>query len=192
MSTKLELIHGLGKISCRVTPAEPRPGQGPSLARLRIETSRQRPAEIGGGTVSWTLLADPGGDSDHIPALNALIEVVAELLPGQATFCAAGKHAFLERDAERAARVAADKRLQATLTGRTSQVFGRALVRVERDGSVWLQDPAKQDRGLGFRFESLADLWRTHPELRPVEWGVDDQGPYMLVEAFAMTPDGAP
>lgn len=32
-------------------------------------------------------------------------------------------------------------------------------------GEVWLLDPAKQERGFGLRFESLAEVRRLHPEL---------------------------
>lgn len=61
---------------------------------------------------------------------------------------------------------------------------GPAEVRPDRDwdGPVWLLDPDKLWNGLGFRFESLAELWRIHPYLRPVAAGSDVHGPWMRVE----------
>jgi hypothetical protein len=64
---------------------------------------------------------------------------------------------------------------------------GPAEVRPDTDwsGPVWLLDPEKLWNGLGFRFESLAELWRVHPYLRPVAAGTDDKGPWMRVERHA-------
>lgn len=48
------------------------------------------------------------------------------------------------------------------------------------NGEVWLLDPTKQERGFGLRFESLAEVRRSHPELWVV--GIVDDG--ILLDGF--------
>ncbi len=36
------------------------------------------------------------------------------------------------------------------------------------------QAAAEEEAGFGLRYSSLTDLWRAHPELRPVRWGGGD------------------
>ena len=47
-------------------------------------------------------------------------------------------------------------------------------------GEVWLLDPTKQEQGFGLRFESLAEVRRSHPELWVV--GIVDDG--VLLDGF--------
>ena len=82
-----------------------------------------------------------------------------------------------ERDQARSQRNAAlaeasrlDRSLRSAISGRR-RFFGPVLCRpagTDWSGPVWLLDPKKQERGLGLRFESLADLRQQHPELWPV------------------------
>lgn len=57
---------------------------------------------------------------------------------------------------------------EAAVTGRR-RFNGPVLLKPTRPGmwtgEVWLLDPAKQERGFGLRFESLAEVRRLHPEL---------------------------
>lgn len=79
------------------------------------------------------------------------------------------------------------KRLAAVF-GKRRGLNGPAMVRPEKDftGPVWLLDPKKQFNGFGIRFTGLTDLWIEWPDLRPINSGSDEQGPWMLVDQFAM------
>ena len=69
----------------------------------------------------------------------------------------------------------------------TTPAFGEIFVRVDpHNGSAWLLDPVRLDSGFGLRFASLADLWIAHPELRPVRWGADADGPVLIVAPLAL------
>jgi hypothetical protein len=72
----------------------------------------------------------------------------------------------------------AEERLATFLKG--GRLFGRAVVTVTETGAVWLQDPKKRDSGFGVMFETLADLWRAYPDLRPVSW----ENGELIVESF--------
>src|SRR5690606_17832007 len=138
---------------------------------------------------------------DHwdIEAASAVADAIVEVLPNATAAIAQAKHdqAKAEERARRAhaAELDAKARLDATLHGKR-RLFGEALVRVAADGkSVWLLDPVKQEAGFGFRYPSLPDLWRAHPELRPVRW---DNGhltvarPVALADAWTAHPPAGP
>jgi hypothetical protein len=109
-------------------------------------------------------------------ANNALADIIVAALGGADV--AAARLRSAQQDAsdakERAQRMAdrmrvAENRLERTLTGR-SCVTGEVWVDVAPDGTAWMHDPIKGAAGFGLRWPSLADLWRAHPELRPVRW----------------------
>lgn len=108
---------------------------------------------------------------------STVADAISNLLPDATLAIAQSRHE--QTNAEERARLAhaaerdAKDRLEAVLHGRR-RLFGEALVRVAADGAAWLMDPVKQEAGMGFRFDSLADLWHAHPELRPVRWDGGD------------------
>jgi len=107
---------------------------------------------------------------------NALSEVIVSALGG-ADILAARLRAAQQDAANASARAlrmanslrAAEICLERTLAGR-SCVSGEVLIDVAPDGAAWMHDPRKGAAGFGLRWPSLADLWRAHPELRPVRW----------------------
>lgn len=109
-------------------------------------------------------------DDWDIEAASAVADAIVEVLPNATAAIAHAKrmqaHAEERARRSRAAEMNAKDRLHDVLHGRR-RLFGEALVRVAKDGSVWLLDPVKQEAGFGLRFPSLPDLWRAHPELRP-------------------------
>jgi len=66
----------------------------------------------------------------------------------------------------------ARRQLDRALTGRAGFSRGPFAIEPHTDGDwtgeVWLMDPVKLGSGTGFRYASLADLWRAWPELRPI------------------------
>ena len=121
-------------------------------------------------------------DHSDIEFAAVVADAIAAILPDATLAIAWAKQAQAqaEEQATRAhsKRVDAEQRLDHVLHGKR-RLFGEALVRVYEDGSAWLLDPIKQERGFGLRFPSLADLWRFHPELRPVRW----DGGELIVDA---------
>jgi hypothetical protein len=116
---------------------------------------------------------------DHVDIEFATLvaDTIANVLPGASRAIAQAQNAqAAAEDRSRrshSARIDAEKRLDTVLHGRR-RLFGEALVRVADDGVAWLLDPVKQERGFGMRYPTLADLWREHPELRPVRWDGGD------------------
>lgn len=183
-----ERIAALGPLSARLSrPAEVRPGQAGLPARIDITTSIPRPASVGGGVVRWSGYVD-FVDREHVDKLNTLLHLLMELLGDVGPLLAAVRNAFEAADAARAAQRQAEEKLEQVLTGGPSLARGTFYIAVDAQGRAWLQDPVKRANGFGFRFPSLADLWRAHPELRPVRWGEDADGPFLIVETFAMEP----
>lgn len=180
-----------GRIHATIRPAEDRPGMPATPAVLYIETSHPRDVNVGGGTVQWSGWFAPT-DRDHIEGLNAILRVVADYISDAGRTAAALRSAILDRDIARRTQKDAATRLDRVLHGRTP-AFGEILVRVDqRTGAAWLLDPVRKDAGFGLYFPSLADLWREHPELRPIRWGADADGPVLIVSAFAMCPAAKP
>lgn len=176
-----------GRIRATIRPAEDRAGVASTPAVLYVETSLTRDANVGGGTVQWSGWFAPT-DPDHIEGLNALLRVIADYVSDAGRAAATLRGAIIDRDSARRAQQDAAVRLDRVLHGRTP-AFGEILVRVDpHNGSAWLLDPVRKDAGFGLRFPSLNDLWREHPELRPVRWGADADGPVLIVAAFAMCP----
>lgn len=168
-----------GPVSARLTrEASAAEGGPPISAILKIETSIPRPPNAGGGLEGWNLWLNPG--AGPIEAFNVILGTIADSISDAGRLAALVRNAFADKRAADEARERAEKRLRDTLTGRA--IRGRFLVQLEDDGRAWLQDPERGDRGFGLRFASLAELWRTHPDLRPVEWS----GGRLIVESFAM------
>lgn len=179
----------LGRVTATFRPATDNPGRGASPARVYITTEKRRDESVGGGLVSWTGYVDVGGNADHLDALNGLLSLVCEAISDVGLLAAQVRNAFADKRAADARRADAEERLRRVLTGRNF-AHGECFVRVGDDGSAWLLDPVKRDAGWGLRFPSLTDLWRDHPELRPVRWGADPRGPFLIVSPMAL--DGAP
>lgn len=177
----------LGPISVEWSDAVAGSGGPDRPARFYIKSRCPRPVSIGGGTVSFSGSISLGGNADWVSALNAIGRVMAEAISDASRLLAVTRTAFDVRTAAQDEARAANRRLARVLHG--DRISGPAHVSVADDGSVWLQDPEKRDRGFGFRFDSLADLWRAHPELRPVVWGADERGPYLTVEAVRLFED---
>lgn len=176
MSDQYDLIAALGRVTAHVSRHAEELRGGPSrTAAIRIETTMERPASIGGGTVGWTLWADPGGNSDWIPHLNALLSLVATAIEDSGFTAAVRRNIALDLAAARAQRDEARRRLRATYAPDAHATRGPFLVqRDEHRGGVWLLDPGKRGEGFGFWFVSLSDLWERHPSLRPVGWDGGD------------------
>lgn len=119
---------------------------------------------------------------------SKVADAIAEVLPSAtiAIECANQRRDDAEERARRAHAAARDSetRLDAVLLGKR-RMFGEGLVRVAEDGVAWLLDPVKQESGFGLRFPTLADLWRAHPELRPVRWSGGD----LIVDATIALPE---
>lgn len=109
-------------------------------------------------------------------------DAIVEVLPDATRAIAIARHAQSEAEQRASRAYAAERdakeRLNAVLHG-NRRLFGPALVRVAKDGSAWLLDPVRRDSGLGLRYPSLTELWRSHPELRPVSW----DGGELIVDA---------
>ena len=168
---------------------------------VHLSVSRHAEAHTGHSAYPLHLCLVYGGKStslyttyvpdDDVDAINAAADAVAAAThPGMLELDRLQRVAQDRLDSAEAAhraRAIAQERLSRVLTGK-APFFGRLLVRVGADGSAWLLDPEKQERGFGLRFGSLAELWRAHPELRPVTWGDGD----LLVEGLAIIPGGTP
>ena len=154
--------------------AQERPGQGAIPLMLRITY----------GDRETSLYASHVPDG-HVDAINAAADaLVAAAHPGTLELERLQRVARDRLDSAKEAhraRAEAQGRLARVLKGK-SPFFGRLLVRVYPSGEAWLLDPDKQERGFGRCFGSLAELWQTHPELRPVAWGDDG----LLVDGLAM------
>lgn len=113
----------------------------------------------------------------NIDFATLVADAIVEVLPdatraiADARERASAAKAHAER-AEGRAQIEAAK-LDAVLHG-SRRVWGEALVRVTDTGHAWLLDPVKQERGFGLCFDSLEELWRAYPELRPVRWSDGD------------------
>lgn len=127
-------------------------------------------------------------DCYDVDRANAVADAIAEVLPDATQAIDRARRAYVEAEErtknEYSARMDAETRLDAVLHGRRC-LFGEAMVRVVEDGSAWLMDPVKQEAGFGLRYPSLADLWRAHPELRPVRWDGGD----LIVDATIALPE---
>lgn len=131
----------------------------------------------------------PHGPAVSQELVDALAALVAVAVPE-------AQHYIADRDeAHECARRAHSRQLAAEervayLTGAKVRTMGRARVRTDphHAGMVWLLDPGKGWDGFGYSFPSLDDLWRQMPDLRPVAWGEDEDGPWMDVESRPVTP----
>jgi len=153
-----------GYVVSAVRDAKTNPGAARALAVVYVDDSAGQAA----GWVSFGLTSD---------AVNtAAAHLFADAFAGTERYLmllrAAEDRATVaeaSRQRQHAAQLAAEQRLERTLTGR-SLAFGEVLVTVADSGEAWMQDPVKGDAGFGLHFRSLSELWRTHPELRPVRW----------------------
>jgi hypothetical protein len=71
-------------------------------------------------------------------------------------------------------------KIEALTSNKRRRHFGRTRVRITANG-VWMLDWEKDSRGFGLWYETIADLWREWPELRPIACGQDDDSPWMEV-----------
>jgi hypothetical protein len=159
--------------------AEETPGQAHRPAWLHVNDGTH-------GTGATVLV------SHHdIEFAGLVADAINDVLPDATQAMAKARRAYVEAEErtrkECSARLDAEDRLDAVLHGHR-RLFGEALVRVSDDGSAWLLDPVKQESGFGLRYPSLADLWRAHPELRPVRW----EGGDLIVDASIALADSPP
>jgi hypothetical protein len=102
---------------------------------------------------------------------GALADRIVSLLNGSDELARAKHIAERTADLARRSQIVANRLredLTRVLSGR--RIRGSFLVQLDDRGGAWLQDPEKGDAGFGLYFKSLSDLWRAHPDLRPVEW----------------------
>ena len=181
-----EVVKTLGPLTASVRRlACARPGQCSIAAMLEIKTSVARPQNVGGGVVQWHGYVDAGANPDHIDALNRLLALVMAVVNDIGPVMAAVANAFEAADAARQGQRDAEQRLRRVLKG-DSYAHGALYVTIDAKGQAWLMDPVKRGGGFGFCWPSLAELWHAHPELRPVRWGSDADGPFLIVEPMAM------
>lgn len=147
-----------------VRDAKTNPGAARALAVVYLDDSAGQSM----GSVAFGLTSDAANTAAAHLFADALAGTERYLMLLRAAEDRA-ERAEAGRKREHVARLAADQRLARTLTGR-SVVFGEVMVAVADNGEAWMQNPAKGDGGFGLCFPSLAELWRCHPELRPVRW----------------------
>lgn len=179
--TAAQKIAELGVTRATLTrEAREREGYSNVPATVSIDTSIVRPQTIGGGTVSWSFYVDC--QRGHEAGLNALLRLIVELINDATVICATVRNAYEDKRAAEARAKLAEGKLASVL--RPSGIRGRLLVRTYPNGEVWLLDPQKQESGWGLSFPSLDELWRHHPDLRPVSWVNGD----LLVEPWVYQP----
>lgn len=167
-----------------------------SVGALVIDNYRRAEATLGGPSRPAWLHVNDGArqtgasvlvDHSDLEFAALVADAIADVLPDATYQIAVARNAQAAAEdraqKEHAARREAEARLHAVLHGRR-RLFGEALVRVGDDGSAWLLDPIKQEAGYGLRYPSLTDLWRAHPELRPVRWVGGD----LIVDATIAVP----
>lgn len=160
-------IAALGVTKAALTrETAPREGYSNLPAAVSIDTSIVRPRTIGGGTVSWSFYVDC--QQGHEEGLNTLLRTVCDIINEATVVAATVRNAYEDKRAAEARAKLAEGKLASVL--RPSGIRGRFLVRTYPSGEVWLLDPQKQESGWGLRFPSLDELWRAHPDLRPVSW----------------------
>jgi hypothetical protein len=174
--------HALGPITVEWQDAVRVPGHASRPARFWLRTQVPRPPSIGGGYVSFSGMLDLGGNTDWIEDLNTMGQLVARAFTEVGWLLACVHRAYQALNTAREQARRAEEKMARTLTG--GRIRGRYHVALTKSGQAWLQDPEKRDVGFGLRFESLGELWRAHPELRPVAWGADERGPYLTLEPF--------
>lgn len=98
--------------------------------------------------------------------------------------CARLRAAIEDKRAAVAERDAARRKLERVLEPRNPQPQDDMLLRGGKSSEVpvWLHGWQDKDRGgsaFGYHFPNPAAFWQAHPELRPIEWGQDEHGPWM-------------
>lgn len=170
-------LKSMGVMKATLTrEAEPNPGGPGRSAWLSIETDIDSP---GGRKVAFTGFFDT---YQHHSLLNATLRLVGDMIENAGLYAATLTNAIEDkRAADHRAEVERNK-AAGVLDGKSGNVaFGDVLIEV-KDGSVWMLDPVKRSGGFGLRFDSLDELWRAHPNLRPVAWGEDG----IICRPFAM------
>jgi hypothetical protein len=163
-------LKAAGAVSMRlIRPAEDVEGQPSRDAMLCIDTNIPRPATVGGGTVAFR---GHFHATEHHDVLNLALTLFCDAMADVSLLAATFRNAIEDRDRAIATTGAAEMALARTLDGRSGMLWrGELLVVIDEvRGGAWLQDPDKGDSGIGFYFDSLASLWRAHPNLRPVRW----------------------
>lgn len=170
-------IASLGVTKAELTrETREREGYSNLPAAVSIDTSIVRPQTIGGGTVGWSFYVDC--QQGHEEKLNTLLRMVVEIINNATAVAATVRNAFEDKLAAEAQARRAEAKLDLVL--KPSAIRGRYLVRTYPNGEVWLLDPEKKEAGFGYGFKSLDELWRAHPDLRPVSWLAGD----LLVEPW--------
>lgn len=170
--------------------------RGPDVATVPLdlrnaEVSHYGQSGNGARTVSVRWAAHPGVEvqvrpttDDHQGIADELARTIASDL-GQVseiraecrkvTFAATLRRKSAERSVD-------------LMTAPGQRFLGPAYVRPDSksawQGRVWLVDPEKGFSGLGFMFDSLPDLWRAMPDLRPMAAGQDETGPWIEVASL--------
>lgn len=171
---------------------------------LRFETDRETIIGTTGErhALEFSVLVS-AVDEQHRPAVLAFLEALrhAGREFGRLAEELRNANDSAQRADERAALAKlradrAEQRTEAVLGGRHGLLgSGTAEVRPHDratwTGAVWLLDPVKRWAGFGFQFNTITDLWRAHPYLRPLAAGADDDGPWMLVARHKHVAEGA-
>lgn len=173
-------LKSMGVLKVTLTrEAEPTPGGPDRPAWLRIETDIDQ--ECGKGKHGFT---GHFYTYAHHDLLNATLRLVGDMIENAGLYGAILTNAIEDkRAAERRAEIER-KKAAGVLDGKRGNVaFGDVFIEIT-DGAVWMLDPVKRGNGFGFRFDSLDELWRAHPNLRPVSW--TDEG--IICRPFSMNP----
>lgn len=115
--------------------------------------------------------------------------VIARVIPGVSYLSRLMTNAWEGRIAALAAQREAERRLARLLTGTPPMALGEWIVRVikrEAGDEVWLLNPDGEFKRAGLWFSSLEQLWRAHPNLRPIAWGEDKHGPWLRVASVTL------
>ena len=174
-------LKSMGVLGVRLTSEASRGLARPSNpACIKIDTGIDRPVDQGGGKFSFSGYINA---HDHHDLLNAILRSVGDMVKYTGLYGAVLTNAIEDKQvAERKSEIERRK-VARVLDGKSGSVaFGDVLIEVAADGAVWMLDPIKRGAGFGFRFDSLDDLWRTHPNLRPVSWTNDG----IICRSFAM------
>lgn len=173
-------LKSMGVLKATLTrEAEPNPGGPGRSAWLSIETDID---SLGGRKVAFTGFFDT---YQHHGLLNTTLRLVGDMIENAGLYAATLTNAIEDKRTADHKAEAERKKAAGVLDGKSGNVaFGDVLIEVTIDGAAWMMDPIKRSAGFGFRFDSLDELRRTHPNLRPVSW--TNEG--IICRPFAMEP----
>jgi len=164
-------LADLGSVRLRwIREADNPPGMAPVDAWVTIDTDDG----------SWHMLVRPG--VDDAARVNALLRVVAAQIE------AAGETIRevedLRRERDRALSRLRQARETLCMWARGEAFFGRVRLRWELSHgcALWLEDPERGTGGYAIGFATPDELWARYPQLRPVDAGRDERGPWVDLE----------